>query len=172
MRIFHFYLLCTLSIILFSCSKENEKPFDETLIIGSWKMVSVNYTGQSTTSYAGITTTANYTGTGIDMDLTLNFSENPNSFISEGSYSIELNIEVLGQVTTSVTQIEDLMMPGTWSIKGDILKIQSMNDTQEATIKKLNASEMVVVGSIDDSQSINGVTVTQKVTSTFIFEKL
>lgn len=165
-------LLLGLTILIFSCSKENETPYDESMVVGNWQLTSIDYSGTSTTSILGIKAVTNFTGKGIDMDFKVGFVDDPNEYISMGDYNIELTTELAGQITTEIYKISDFMMPGTWSLKGDKLIIENLEDTQEAIIKELKSSVMVLVSKYENTTSQTGFTLTQKVTSTFKFERL
>jgi hypothetical protein len=172
MKILSISLLMALSVIISSCSKEEVVAFDEGLLTGSWNMTTINYTGTSTTTYAGVSTVANFTGTGKDMDLTVQFTKDPNNFTSSGSYSIELKTQINGQTVTETYEFSNFMMPGSWSIKGDKLTIEAQSQSQDATIKKLNNAELIIMGQQENKVSQSGVTVTQKVSVIYSFEKI
>ena len=171
MRTIPFYLFTALLFVFFSCSKEDVTPIDQKLLIGDWNVTAIKYTGTSTTSYSGVSYTAKFTGTGIDMDYMVSFTENPNNFMSSGTYSIELVTEVMGDKTTQVVTMPDLILPGTWSVKGDKLIVEAQGEIQEGTINKLNATQMILTSHLKNTTTQSGMAVSSDIVIVYTFEK-
>lgn len=172
MRTLPFYLLIVLSVIFLSCSKEDENLIDTTLLIGDWNVTAVKYTGTSTTSALGVKYTTKFTGTGMDMDFMVSFNENPNSFVSSGTYSVELVAEAMGDTYTQIVQVPNFTIPGSWNIvNGNKLRIESAGEVQESIINKLTTSQMIMTNHDKRTTTQNGMEVISDISIVFTFEK-
>lgn len=90
MRFTKLLLFLALPLMMLSCSKEDENPvFDESLLVGDWQISSLDYSGTATTTMDGFSSTATYTGKGVEMDMIVRFLQDPNSVVSDGEYGIE-----------------------------------------------------------------------------------
>ena len=165
-------LLFCLAIIFLSCSEDEDPMPTSQAMVGEWAISSLDYKGSTTTSYEGASLTANFTGTGKDMDLTTIFSENPNTVTSAGSYTIVLTTSMMGQTTTDEMTMEEVVTDGTWTLNGRDLTITNNLGSQTATIVEQTSTKLRIRLDVDQSESDQGITVTTKVQATYTFTKI
>ena len=91
--------------------------------------------------------------------------------MSSGTYSIELVTEVMGDKTTQVVTMPDLILPGTWSVKGDKLIVEAQGEIQEGTINKLNATQMILTSHLKNTTTQSGMAVSSDIVIVYTFEK-
>src|SRR5690606_625917 len=163
--------LLGVAVILFSCSDDDPVPTSEGML-GTWVVTDINYKGSTTTSGFGMNIKSDFTGTGKDMDFTTTFSEDPNTVISEGSYTIVLKTTVLGQTETEEVPFDEIITDGTWSLEGKTLTVVSGGITQQATITKQSNSSLQMRIDINQTESEMDITVTTKIQAVYTFEKL
>ena len=136
-------LLC---LFFTACSDDDEDTnISGDAFLGIWSLTELEYKGSSSTSTPSGPVTTNYTGEGFDMDLTVEFSENPNTFTSEGDYGIKLNVETMGESSTAELANLNLLGNGSW--KRDNNKVtftQEGSVAEEATILELSDSTLTM----------------------------
>ena len=134
-------LLCiALALVLTACSSDDDggtPPNNTSDVAGTWIALDVLYSGQTVAEAVGQTITSDFVGDAFDVDYTLTFSENPNVYVSEGSYSVELTTTTLGQ--TQVFDVENLEFvgDGEWSRNGSELSVTFDGETNVMTILEL-----------------------------------
>jgi hypothetical protein len=164
-------LLLSLVVIFFSCSEdEDPKPTTEGMV-GAWAITALDYKGTTTTSAEGLSMKAEFTGTGKDMNLITTFGANPNIVTSQGSYTIVLTTNMMGQTETQEYPFEEVVTDGTWSLNGNTLTITNDFDSQTATIVEQNSTTLKVRIDVDETESDQGITVSTKVQATYTFTK-
>lgn len=172
MKITKFLLFISIVVVLFSCS-EDESPLPTSEgMIGTWALTAIDYSGTTTTSYAGQSAKATFTGKGKDMDYTTTFNADPNTITSTGGYTIELKTTMGGQTTTEDYELEEVLMDGTWELNGKTLLVTNDGVTQEGTISKQTATTLEVRINVNDSYTDSGYTITAKVKGVYKFEKV
>lgn len=165
-------LLLTLFVIGFACSNDDDTSSSDSGIVGTWEVTEIDYSGTSATIVSGIETTATFTGTGINMDLVIIFSENPNNYTTAGDYDIQLMTTTGGQTFTSFVANENFISNGTWELNGDLLTVnQPDGSTVIATILSLTENEMVIAWSFMNEETQSGVTTIQDVDGTYTFTR-
>ena len=85
-------LVLIFSIITFtSCTDSDENVnFNQNNLLGEWKLTNYTYNGNFELSGGPLTIPkTNFSGEGINMNLTTVFSENPNKANAYGSYDIK-----------------------------------------------------------------------------------
>ncbi len=166
-------LLIVLGLTMVSCSKKDDETNPTTgELVGVWTCTGVNYTGSTVTEYMGQNmTTAEYTGTGYDIDFTFTISENPNIATSEGSYSIELVTTTMGQSVTQNIEDLDFYFTGEWSREGNTMTVTEGGESSDATIVKLTDTEFEVnIVSVESFES-SGTTATTTINTTITFTR-
>lgn len=163
-------LLLSIAVIFLSCSEDDPKPTSEGMV-GAWTITAVDYRGTTTTSALGTNIKADFTGTGKDMNLTTTFNANPNTVVSEGSYTIVLTTTVMGQTSTDEHPFEEVVTDGTWTLSGNKLTFIDANGSQDATILQQTSTTLKMKVDIKESETSQGVTVTTDVHATYTFKK-
>ncbi len=165
-------LFLAISILLLSCSEDEDPLPTEEGMLGTWIITDLTYSGSTTTTVAGISPIkADFTGFGKDMDLTTTFNADPNTVTSEGSYTIEITTTVLGMSETEEVEFEEAIMDGTWELNGKTLTVTNPGGTQEGTIVSQTSTSMKIKVSIDQTESGAGYTVRTRVNGTYTFVK-
>ena len=167
MKIFRLFFLSVLVSTMVACSSDDDNSNNnggngDTTgdLTATWIGETVDYTGTTVTETQGQTITADFVGTGYDIDYTLTFSENPNIAYSTGSYSIELTTTILGQSTTQ--NVEDLAWTsvGDWSRTGDEVSFTSNGQTDIMTITEITDTTLVMIGTNVQEINQGGITTT------------
>ncbi len=168
------FFIIVISVLIFSCKKDDETPqIDQSLFPGAWELTDLDYTGTSKTSYLGQVLTVNFVGSLIESDLIVTFTENPNEFQSEGSYTIELTSEILGVKSTSYETIDEVFLPGSWEIVGNkLLVTSSVTEPAEVTIESLSESELTISQDETEDFSQDGVNVTSELSLQYTFTRV
>jgi hypothetical protein len=174
-------LFLAIAVFFLSCGDDDKDPVPTgDGLAGSWTATAVDYSGTSTTKYMGETLgDATFTGTGKDMDLTLTFNENPNTYVSKGSYTIALKTTMAGMTTNEDRKIEEFMLPGTWAQDGKKLTITStangQTQTQEATIVEQTATTLKIQWDVvineEDYQGVEGMDLSNNTRGTYTFKR-
>src|SRR5690349_21529334 len=108
-----------IAVLFFSCGSDDEAPLPAIEgMVGTWNVTAIDYSGTTTTSAAGQSIKATFTGKGKDIDYTTTFSVEPNEVVSNGDYVIELKTTVMGQTTTEDYYFDEVLMDGTWELEG------------------------------------------------------
>ena len=144
-------------------------------LVGSWKMISLNYNGATVTTVQGVDVTADFVGQGSDYNYVMEFSEAPNNYSSTGTYDIALATTISGQ--TSVSNSDDLNAAsnGTWDKNVNVLTFTNAsnnNEVSDATIDILSDTTLKFTSSITKNVSQQGVNVVTTTNSVTIFERL
>lgn len=136
---------CLLGILFFafsSCSKD-ENNINSGSIIGQWRMTDIHIDdGVSETTFLGQTINATFNSHGTDYNTTTTFTENPNEFSSEGSYTVITNLIILGQTTSDTSVVDAYTGTGTWSINGNKMTQIFAGDTSTFDILELSDIKM------------------------------
>ena len=172
MKILKFLFLATFISFFFSCSSDdNAEPAN--VISGDWTVSEISYTGNTSTVVAGVPpVSGTFVGTGFDMDLKINFEENPNNYTSTGMYSINLETTVSGQTYDSVWSNQEFQGSGTWSKNGTVMTFTTDGgESSEAQIIEETDSKLKFTQTYNNTQTQNGATVTHQVEATFTFVK-
>lgn len=145
---------------LLSCSSDDDENNNTGSILGTWDLVSLDYSGNSVAS--GTTTT--FVGEAFDINGDLSFTDNPNGYVGDTMYSIHLTSTTMGQdFETDLTNLSSVNGNGTWSLDGDQLTITpASGSTAQETIFTIQFSNNGNTFSIDttDVRNIGGSTST------------
>lgn len=172
MKLTNLFFVCIL-VLFFSCSEDEGSPALPTAegLIGTWDLTAIDYSGTSATTFEGNTIKASFTGKGKDIDYTSTFSMDPNTIVSQGSYTIELKTTVAGQTTTEDQEFDDALMNGTWELDGKTLIITNDGIAQEAVITKQTDDVLEAKVNFNESFSLSEMTVSTKVKAIYKFRK-
>jgi hypothetical protein len=164
-------LFLSFAVVLFSCSKDDDPMPTSDGLVGTWTMTSLTYNGTTTTTASGMTINADFTGRGKDMDYITTFQVNPNTVVSEGSYTIELTTTILGQTTTDDYEFEEALSDGTWELNGKTLTITNGSDSQQGIITKQTDTTLEVKVDLNMTENGPGYSITQEVHAVYTFSK-
>ncbi|WP_033962077.1 lipocalin family protein [Psychroserpens jangbogonensis] len=136
------FLFIALTLVLTACSSDDNDNSNDPgdvngELIGIWDAVDVLYSGDTVIEVAGQTIVTDFVGESYDVDFTLEFSENPNEFVSEGQYSVELTSTTLGQEQVFDVPNLEFVGDGTWTRDGSQLTTVSNGDEGTMTILEL-----------------------------------
>ena len=170
MNFFRLSAIALLCLFLASCSDDDEADSPPDALEGTWSLTELTYKGSnSIPGPAGIITT-NYNGEGFDMDLTVEFSANPNTFTSRGNYGIALNVESLGGSSTIELPSQSFFGSGNWTRDNDKLTITMEGEVeQQATILELNESTLRIA--FDVSDMVVSLGAIDELDGTFVFTR-
>jgi hypothetical protein len=170
MKTFKLCFLIGLLSTFFSCAKDDSLPTNA--ILGKWNVTQIEYTGTSSTNVQGDITTAEFTGSGVDMKLEIEFTENPNEYKASGDYGINLKTEFLGQSFDYSLSNQGFIDSGTWSQEGDQLTVTTKaGETQTATVTSLTEDVLIITWGTSQTEALEGATVTYDIIGLYTFEK-
>jgi hypothetical protein len=138
-------VLSVFTLLFLSCSDNNDSGLEvtETAIVGAWNLTAFDITdGEISTTIGGITTVATLEGVGKDFDMVVNFSENPQTVTSEGSFNIVLSITTMGQTITEEQDGEDIFDATEWRLNGNSIIFGSGEEEVAFLITSLTDTEM------------------------------
>lgn len=178
-------LILVISFSFATCSTDDDSGSDTSgTLVGTWEMVSFDYSGSTTTEFQGQTIISDFDGVGQNLDYTLAFTENPNEFEGQGSYDIELTSTIAGESTTQVQSIEDTNSTGTYTRAGNTITFEgtlvSVGDmvpvapqgNNEATISELTNTTLRITQETTQEQMVSGASVSFTLTSEIVFNRL
>ncbi len=174
-----------LSLVLFlmtglfaSCEKETNEPdpldngLDTTELLGTWNVVGYEVAdGLSITEAEGQRITQQYTSYGKDYDMTFAFNMDPQTAVSNGSYTVVLITTLLGQEYTQEAPAYSLFESTAWEIRdGDIIFI---TEEKEILAKVMEQTENKIVMTMDYNESLeaNGGKITTEGKLTITLER-
>lgn len=166
-------LICT--TLFFSCSEEEEvQPnIDNENLVGTWELTGLEYFGNSSTTVMGFTTDADFTGEGRNFEVEVVISEDPNSFVSSGTYTVDLKTTTLGVTQEQTLNLLPFLLNGDWSIDGNIMTITNSieGEPQEATLLELSETTMKMNHVYSSTTDIQGTLISQSTNATYTLTK-
>ncbi|MCB4800065.1 hypothetical protein [Neotamlana laminarinivorans] len=168
-------LLFLFTALVFACSgsdDSNTNDVEVNLLLGTWIGEDVEYSGTTSFDYFGTTFETPFTGEAYDVDYTLTFTENPNEFTSEGSYSLEVTTNFLGETITENSEDLEFMGSGLWSQDGNQLITTESGVTTIFTIEELTETSLILSNTQTEEFTENDIdyTTTINIEMTFIKE--
>lgn len=164
-------LLLSVAVTLFSCG-DDEDPLPTTkAMVGTWQVSAIDYKGTTTTTLAGATAKADYTGTGKDMNLTATFTENPNNVTTQGSYTVVMKTTVDGKTQTNEVEFDEAFSNGSWSLNGRELTITSADGPETVTIVEQSATTLKIKEVVNETETDQGATIAIKLEAVYTFTK-
>jgi hypothetical protein len=172
MKITKLFLL-VVAVILLSCSEDEDPLPTSAGMVGKWAIKSLEYGGTTSTAFMGTSITANFTGTGKDMNHITTFNENPNTVVGQGSYTIVLTTTIAGQKETEEIEFYEVVTDGTWSLNGREMTVTNGTESRTATVLDQTATTLKLRIDLNETESDpdTGMSVTTKVQATYSFEK-
>ena len=164
----------SLLLILTACNQEENPPPQETPI-GNWKLTNLDIKGFAIHQELDSSNdTFNIVGLGTDLTLEMDFSENPNNYISEGSYGMHYEVVVNGFPASAITHDLSPFGNGNWGKNTGQLSLTN-DDTNlsiHAEFEEFSDSEIQLT--VTDNQviiSMNGI-IEQELVMVYSFEKI
>ena len=158
--------------ISMGCKKDDEVNPDA--INGTWNLYELRgEDGVSTTTLFGEVFTYEYKFYGEDFDATTTFTESPNTFESEGTYTAVTITDVNGVIDTTFTPLAAFDEGGTWFIEGNTFHQVLLGDTTEFEILELNDDKFRLRNDLDISftDPLTGATTHDEATVFISWEK-
>lgn len=170
---FKLVLAIAISTLCFTaCSEEEDTVNPQTGLVGSWNVTEISYEGSSTTIMQGMSTTADFTGTGTDLNLKTQFTDTPQAYSSSGTYNIKMVTKYSGQSVESEWASPPFLMNGSWTVEGNKLTIVDANgNTQEANIISLNENTLRLGWDFAETSTVQMGSVSMEVKSIYVFSK-
>ncbi|MBS9525529.1 hypothetical protein KIH41_15940 [Litoribacter ruber] len=147
--------MATALLAFFSCSNDEEWNQPEEFM-GTWNLEEMNYTAVSSVSAYGETSTTTTVGEGRDLDVIIEFQQNPNGYHTSGSYIIDMKVDYGGMddvfdsdffgidreemFPSEVSyRLEGFMQSGDWEIVGDnVIRVHAEgSEPSEAIIREI-----------------------------------
>ena len=164
-----FLLLVTLSMI--SCSSDDSViPNTSGVLEGVWEMTSIDYYGDTITTYGGVTTTSDFVGRGYDFEFYARFAEELTAYSTDGRYMEERTTTVSGVDTVENYAVYDFY-GGSWSRDGNNLAITDGDGTSTFTIEVLDDTMLKIKGTIIKNVSDEGYDKKTTKTVTIIYKR-
>ncbi len=158
------------AIVFSSCSKD-DAPDTSGDLVGTWKAVSVDYSGTETHTVRDAVTETTITGKGYKMNYELTFSETPNDLTSQGKYSVKETRVTNGEETKQNLGNQKLVDNGTWAKTNAELEIAHFGKNTSLKIVKLSDSELILEKLEKEELTIGRRVIKTRKTTTITFEK-
>jgi hypothetical protein len=165
MKLIHLFFSALFLLSITSCSKDEESSSINTAdLVGTWNLVSIECNdGISTTEFFGQQLNSTFTVTGKDYKAKVTFGANPNTYLSQGSYTTISKLNTGGVIDIQEIPFVDISLNGTWGVDGNKLIVSTQGEPdQVAEIIKLNSQSFEYKISVNESFEEMGVKVTSK----------
>lgn len=165
-----FLAALTLSL---SCSKDDDTPtppVEQPLgIEGEWELEEYDYSGSTTVSHEEFTYTSSYTGMAKNINVKLIVETEPNSWRTEGGYTLELTSTSDGETDVREIVVNNLSNAGSFLLEDDQFSPDNQNtgfpepgeinpmDITTFTIEELTATRLVLSFSETHETTENGM---------------
>ena len=155
-------LLLTVITFLTACESNENENINVTTddIVGVWNATGFTLDSDASITHKGITINYNINSFGKDFDFVYTFSENPNEVSAIGSYTSVTTTTITGQpVDVQELSISSLngLDSGTWSlINSNTITFTDSGVINTAEIVEFTGTKIVLKGSIDETQNLNG----------------
>lgn len=167
--------LFVLSISFFSSCTDNSTPIDVSSddLLGIWNITDFNFEGTTSATLAGQTITSTFVNTGRDYDFTVEFTSNPNTIASSGSYVSISTVTVAGQTFTEEVPVNSIsgLDSGTWSLNGNVITTTVGGESSEMVIDQITSNLLVLKAVVEENQSAQGADITILGNLTLTLEK-
>lgn len=160
MKIFKPLILLFAFTMFFSCSKDDDSPGppveQPTGIAGEWQLEEYDYSGSSTVSHEEFSYTTSYTGIAKNINVKLIIKTEPNTWRTEGGYTLELTTTADGESEVREIVVNNLENAGSFILEDDQFFPDNQNpgfpepgeinpmDMTTYTIEELTASRLVL----------------------------
>ena len=192
------FVLLFSTVALLGCSESDESvSYNENDLIGKWKLVDFNYSGELKLKSGGISSgDLSFIGVSKKIDITTTFSQNPNKVVSEGSYSLDISVNQNGEDSSKTYDLKDINNQAEWELNGDNLNVKNGKlidinldldvtiivgdndglglfelDLSTAKVIELTDNSLKLKGSFEQEITKNGVTFVVKIDTSIYFSK-
>ncbi len=172
-------LLSLFFILIFTaCSSDDALVVATENLSGSWNLQ--RFDTEITTSFnvLGLPVTSRSDAIAEDIDVQITFSENPNTVVSDGSYTLVITTTVLGESQTEEISTTDEILSGTWTLNGNEVTITSTEpdieqDFQQITYRiiELTETRLRMRANFETTQTIEGSEAELDFTSEIVMTK-
>jgi len=160
MRILKNSLLFSVLILFISCTSSDDTIIVDTSasasdLVGTWKLTEESQKGTISTTFNNIPVNGDITSTGKNLNTQIIFTENPNNFTANGSYTDVIKFSIVGQsmAQQEVTiPISDFINQGSWSLNQGILTTTQNNEQLDVRIVELTSNSLIIEIDIEDEQ--------------------
>ncbi|HDZ07138.1 hypothetical protein LCGC14_0166260 [marine sediment metagenome] len=144
-KVFFLSIITAFTLVFTSCSNDEDAVSNtsEEDIIGVWNLTALEATdGRSETTIEGTVIPATFKAVGKDFQTVVTFSEDPQTVVSEGSYTTVLSTTIGGENQTQEQEGEDFFESEKWRLDGSTLYFGSGDEEVGFTIVELNDSKI------------------------------
>ena len=148
-------MVLLLSTVILSCESDSiETP--TTSIIGKWNGDAIEFSGTAEGQFNGLPVTADVIGQGYDLNFSYTLTEDPNLATSEGVYSMEITISLLGQEQKEIKENIEFDFSGSWSQTENTLVLIIEGEEVVAKISELTETTLVLEFNVEQVEEIDG----------------
>ena len=151
-KIFLLSIITAFTLVFISCSNDEDAVSNtsEEEIVGVWNLTALEATnGRSETTFEAV---------GKDFQTVVTFSEDPQTVVSEGSYTTVLSTTIGGENQTQEQEGEDFFESEKWRLDGSILYFGADEEEVGFTIIELTDSKMSLRYELNETvESLFGV---------------
>ncbi len=142
-------------------------------LVGTWAVTGIDYEGDSETVNQGTAITSTFVGEGFDMDLVIEFTQNPNEFKTSGDYSIKLTTTSQGQTYETDVTNNGFINDGEWTKSGNEITVTSTlnQEEQTATILELTETTLRIAWEFSEVTQLQDGSVTVNTMGEYTFTK-
>ncbi len=169
-----FKILVLLLVIQFTSGCKKDEVNSPVKMVGTWKMTDLNTDDGESSYYDDFfedTISYTYMFHAKNFNTTTTFTENPNEFTSDGSYTLVLTTNFFGVMNTTETTVQAFAGTGTWSIQGNTFTQNFGGSTSEFEILSLSDNELKLKEELNVLVDDQGTTVHNVATVYSTFEK-
>lgn len=170
-------LFITAITLLSSCESDNtlETAITETDLIGTWNITEQTMDGNVVLVNNGQTQTATYSAFAKNLNLTLNFVDNPKKVSAQGNYTLVATANYNGQNETEEEYLEAISDPSedpTWALNGNNITLS--NDyslPQNLIVESYDGKKLKLIGEVNETETNGDLSITIKANLYFVLEK-
>ncbi|MGB2758352.1 MAG: lipocalin family protein [Maribacter stanieri] len=160
-KIFLLSIITAFTLVFISCSNDEDAVSNasEEEIVGVWNLTALEaINGRSETTIEGTVIPATFEAVGKDFQTVVTFSEDPQTVVSEGSYTTVLSTTIGGENQTQEQEGEDFFESEKWRLDGSILYFGADEEEIGFTIIELTDSKMSLRYELNETvESLFGV---------------
>lgn len=160
MKNFRSIMLIAALITCISCSNDDNDPeVNSGLILGEWQFEEMSYTGTTTVTMEGQTSSLSYEAEAIDIDAQVIFNDQT-TYRTQGSYTIRMTTIMEGQSYEQDYPFSNVDGTGTYRIEGNTIftnadvpagsEHEYLMTAGEGTIMELTENRMVLFTSQEE----------------------
>mgnify|MGYP001069225898 CR=1 FL=1 len=160
MRNFKYALIIILGVVILGCDNEDdntaEQSNNQNQLIGNWVAQDMTFSGNPTLTIQGVSLPADVNGEPYDIDLSLEFTENPNEYTTDGTFSVEVTVSALGFSETDNLENLSIIPDGIWEINNQTITFSSIQESLDLKITELTLDTLTLSGVIEDTVDLEG----------------